>query len=222
MTDVAACDPSDLCAEIATDPPDSEYRRIYGVGAPRRVVRESARFVVLCDFAPLVVGHVLVAPRAHFTSFAEMGGTLLSEAVALVDQTAEHLAGIGPVTVVEHGSAPDQPHGACITHAHWHLLPGVADFREQLDAVAAGTEVRSLASLGHVVDGTKPYYLLASGGRVTVHPIVDRPESQLIRRIVGQLLALPPGYHDWSVYQDRETFNATLQLFASGSGSRRV
>jgi hypothetical protein len=138
---------------------------------------------------------------------------MLSEAVELVEKTAKEVASLGALTVVEHGSVPDQPHGACITHAHWHLLPGIADLRGQLEEVEIGSEVNTLSALATVVDGHTPYYLLASGGRVTVHPIATRHESQLIRRMVADVLGLAPGYHDWSLFQDRDKFAATLELF---------
>jgi hypothetical protein len=84
----------------------------------------------------------------------------------------------------EHGPATPQGGGACVDHAHWHLMPA----RPELRSVRAVLEERGL----HGADATheavrdylrtgRSYLLVEEEGEATVHP-GDGVPSQFLRR----------------------------------------
>src|SRR5258708_7550995 len=92
----------------------------------RRVALESDGFAVIPSIGPLVRGHVLLCPKIHFKSFAQIPSTLEAE----LDGMKKRLASLLRQTYgqrihyFEHGSAKRAQHPMCtVEHAHLHFVP---------------------------------------------------------------------------------------------------
>jgi ATP adenylyltransferase len=92
----------------------------------RRVPLESESFAVIPSIGPLVEGHVLLCPKQHFKSFAQMPTMLEDEFAiikkrlsAILTRTYRHR-----IHYFEHGSAKAAEQPMCtVEHAHLHLVP---------------------------------------------------------------------------------------------------
>jgi diadenosine tetraphosphate (Ap4A) HIT family hydrolase len=95
-------------------------------------LRESERFLLIPCVGPLVAGQAIIVSRHHFPSLAAMGEQALVEYDAFVRRI---LGTERDWLEAEHGSAERDCAGACVIHAHVHLIPGMARFAEVFDGV---------------------------------------------------------------------------------------
>lgn len=101
------------------------FCRIAAREIPSEIVRESDRVVAFRDTNPQAPTHILLIPKEHITSAAELGddhGALLAEIVQAATQLAraEGIADGGWRLVTNVG--PDA--GQSVFHLHVHLLGG--------------------------------------------------------------------------------------------------
>lgn len=166
-------------------------RNASGYQAPLAVentpLRESERFVVMPCVGPLVAGQAIVVSRGHFLSLASMG----DEAVLEYDGFVRHLLGkeIGWLEV-EHGSTAEDCAGACVTHAHVHLIPNADRFAEALDGVLP--ELYCGDQLKFPGAGVPYVFLRGALGVTRVFQGSGLP-SQVMRRIICAAI----GREDW-------------------------
>jgi len=91
------------------------------------ILFSTKNFIIIPDAAPIVPGHVLVISRNHYFGFARMNYQLISEYESLKNKVFsikpfQHLDYIE----IEHGSTTEDAAGACIVHAHIHLIPQIS------------------------------------------------------------------------------------------------
>ena len=99
------CDGSDLCDELA-GADDSDFARTYGGKPASRVVACSEHLRVLVDLSPLTVGDLLVVPREHYLSFAEVSRIHEVELTELLNYFLPRYSLVfGTPTILEHGSS---------------------------------------------------------------------------------------------------------------------
>ncbi|MFD0853296.1 HIT family protein, partial [Actinomadura adrarensis] len=90
------------------------------------VLAADDEFFLMPDLAPLVEGHVLLVASGHVQCAGAFGRRQWSTAwqwrhrVGRVFQAAY---GSSDLLLFEHGPATPQGGGACVDHAHWHLIP---------------------------------------------------------------------------------------------------
>ncbi|MFG1696785.1 HIT family protein [Nonomuraea sp. NPDC049309] len=117
------------------------------------VILESSSFLAVLDTAPLAEGHLLIIPDRHVTALASLPEPERDELQDVKHVVESMLKEVyGPVLYFEHGAESRGRHaGACIDHAHLHLVPGDADL---LPHVARDyPDVRVFASYGDALDG---------------------------------------------------------------------
>lgn len=101
------------------------FCRIGARQIPAEIIRESDRIVAFRDVDPKAPTHVLLIPKEHITSVAELGedhGDVLVDIVQAASQLAraEGIAESGWRLVTNVG--PDA--GQSVFHLHFHLLGG--------------------------------------------------------------------------------------------------
>jgi 8-oxo-dGTP diphosphatase len=109
------------------------------------VLTETTQFVVVCDRAPLVPGHLLIIPRPHLSCYGALPRPLYAEFRALKTRVAEFLAeAYGPPLFFEHGLASQT-----VPHAHLHAVPTNGDgaLLGRLRADRAASTARGLAGV---------------------------------------------------------------------------
>lgn len=168
---------------------------------------------VVPDLGPLCPGHLLAASRRHVLSMAELGEAKLGDlARTLTRLTGALSPHFGDYFWFEHGTPPGTGgHGACIDHAHIHMLPMEAQMYDRLMHALPWQPIsrfEDLARFQHV-----GYAYLGIKGS---HYVFPAPEigSQWIRREVGAVL----GRDDW----DWALTHGHPNLLATVAGTRQA
>jgi diadenosine tetraphosphate (Ap4A) HIT family hydrolase len=206
------CDGSDLCGELAGIA-NTEFSRTYDGDPPSRRLRETRSFAMVVDISPLTEGHLLVVPKSHYLNFAtamldhrEEAAQLLDSARAWVRET------YGAVTLFEHGSTADETGGACIAHAHVHVLPVEA---AQVVALMRrdGLELLDNVAWSEIARARRPYLLCSDGDRSVVAFPPARTRHQYLRSAAGQVLGIPDPEWDWSIVVRGELLRDTIRRY---------
>lgn len=158
----------------------------------------------------LVPGYLLVVTKEHMTSFAQMGGDGLKEAGLKLD-AFESSAGVifqDDYFRLEHGSDNVEScgfgSGACVTHAHQHLVPG----RKAAERMRTTLDWRDIGRYDNLADFQgEPYLYL---GYDKKHFIVPKPRvvSQWGRRIIAKTYGQE--VWDWALYNGAAQLATTL------------
>ena len=166
-----------LC--LAVRSPATQRDRTPHENTPLKV---SASFVLLPSVGPLVPGHAIIVSRQHSLSLAAMGTDAVREYEEFVREIRR---GEADWLEAEHGATADDRSGACVTHTHVHLIPGMARFDEIFDDVIP--ELYRGDRLAFPT-GNVPYLLLRGGRLTRVFVATDLP-SQLLRQTICSALA---------------------------------
>jgi diadenosine tetraphosphate (Ap4A) HIT family hydrolase len=159
-------------------------------------------FFLMPDLAPLVEGHVLLVTYRHIQCAGAFGRRLWARAwqwrhrAGRVYQTAY---GSSDLLLLEHGPATSQGGGACVDHAHWHLLPALSgdrSVRALLEAGGlAGVPATRDAVHRHFLAG-RSYLLVEERGTATVH-LGDGVPGQYLRWAVSNVLGEETAGNPW-------------------------
>jgi diadenosine tetraphosphate (Ap4A) HIT family hydrolase len=203
----------DFCQELC-GVGQTSFSRTYGGYPATRIIGRTANLTLLADLSPLCVGHLLLVSDYHYLSFAEVVRDHYREvadtAVALLAVYAETF---GEPTVLEHGSAVDAVGSACITHAHWHILP-VDGARVAAQMTADGLDALDLGDLedlAALADLQLPYFYVAHGGYRQVYGIGRSMRSQYLRSVVGAILGIPDPEWDWALVVRHQDLRLTME-----------
>ncbi|WP_330173973.1 HIT family protein [Streptomyces sp. NBC_01498] len=204
------CAESDFCDEII-GAQDTTFSSVYRGDPPSRVLLDTERFRLIVDMSPLCAGHLLLIPVDHYLSFAELmseHGAELATILAEVSDRYRHT--FGRLTILEHGSSSAMRSGACISHAHLHLLPVDAHdvislIRTDGLASTALTDLRELTAFGG-----EPYFLCGHEGEYHIFDGSRPIRSQYLRSVVGRLLGIPDPLWDYALVVRQELLRETM------------
>jgi diadenosine tetraphosphate (Ap4A) HIT family hydrolase len=153
-------------------------------------------FFLMPDLAPLIEGHVLLVTSRHIQCAGAFGRRQWAVAWQWrhrVGRVYRSAYGSSELLLLEHGPATPQGGGACVDHAHWHLIP-VGPEPPSGRGVRALLEERGHPGMPatrdtvhrHFLTG-RSYLLVEEQGRATVHPGEGVP-SQYLRKAASQIL----------------------------------
>jgi diadenosine tetraphosphate (Ap4A) HIT family hydrolase len=164
------------------------------------LIDESENFYAKAALGHFVLGYTLIIPKEHFLSFAYLPENLFPELEVFRDNVLDKLNRIcrDPITIMEHGAINRcQRGGACIDHAHLHVMPLAADLYPFLRKRFSFSELGSMSEVRRFKDAQAPY-LYYQRGRLRNHGVQlsqDVP-SQMLRQIACQALGTPELW-DW-------------------------
>lgn len=179
-------------------------------------ISETPHFVLIADIAPVTFGHILILPKEHFSSLADMNRELLSELSILI----QHLISlVGPafdfIGLGEHGSGGAAALKAdCVEHAHLHLCPikkGPEFGLPLLESFA--TSSREISSVSDLEGCENRHYLLWGGpkDRLSVRHPTTSTCSQALRRVMNALNGSE--HRRWQDSFNRELALNTARLY---------
>lgn len=159
-----------------------------------RVVHESTSFVAFPSLSPLRTGHVLISPKHHISSLAQLSEAHLPEFTRFVNSVTASITRLyGDVVLFEHGVGFTQ-HGGCgITHAHLHVLPlGLAALSALTTQVCREHGRPPLASFPNIILRTPPTqsYLILGSALTRLRQFVGSFPSQYLRRKLAPFYGL--------------------------------
>jgi diadenosine tetraphosphate (Ap4A) HIT family hydrolase len=160
------------------------------------------------DLGMLIPGHLLAITRNHYTSFAQLNRSRLKSidnALSLYETALGEV--FGRYFRIEHGSdnIVNSGSGACIEHAHAHLIPADEDVGLNIQEQLPWQQLDSYEDLSEFKGA--PYIYL---GRLAMHYAVPDPRlsGQWARRQVAAIRGLEQW--DWAVCNSKKELNSTL------------
>jgi diadenosine tetraphosphate (Ap4A) HIT family hydrolase len=83
------------------------------------ILKETPRFLLAADHAPLVEGHILIIPQSHYSCYGDVPGALDEELFALKSEVQQFFTRFyNPPVFWEHGIFRQT-----VFHAHIHCFP---------------------------------------------------------------------------------------------------
>ncbi|TDD76850.1 hypothetical protein E1293_26150 [Actinomadura darangshiensis] len=159
------------------------FNGMAGLPGEAGVIAGDRDFLLIPDVAPLADGHVLLMTRDHHQCAGDFGREMWARALWWRDRVARLYRaayGTGELLLFEHGPASPQGGGACIDHAHWHLIPGTPGVRAVVEREGWPGAPADRATLRAYYRTGRSYLLIEEGGVATVHP-GDGVRSQFLR-----------------------------------------
>jgi diadenosine tetraphosphate (Ap4A) HIT family hydrolase len=211
------CVGADFCQELSGDP-NTAFSRIY-LGDPQsRIISRSSNLSLLADMSPLCVGHLLMVSNVHYLSFGEVIRDHGTEVEHVLNQLfGQYTSTFCEPLILEHGSSKEVDGAACITHAHWHVLPLKLDLvhdaisEDDLPVMDLGT-IGDLATLG---DQGRAYFYCADRFRHRVYGSNHTLRRQYLRSVAGALLGIPDPEWDYAVVVRKDLLRITMASTSS-------
>ncbi|WP_433323921.1 HIT family protein [Spirillospora sp. CA-294931] len=205
------------------------FNAMAGLPGEPTVLAADGDFFLMPDLAPLVEGHVLLVTARHSQCAGAFDGRLWRRAWAWRDRVARmYRAAYGSpdLIMLEHGPGTSQGGGACIDHAHWHLLPITAGVRAVLEERGLRGVPATLDALRARIRDGRSYLLVEEEGVPMVYP-GDGVPSQFLRWAVSVALGHEPGVpwrwqETFGLPGSRARFMRTLLALRQGQADGRV
>lgn len=184
---------------------------------PSRIIQETQHLIAVSALGSLLPGYILVLPKEHILSFAQLKAQFFSEVDTLICEIRWKVQqSIEMNTVIfEHGmitsSTPSVTCGACVDHAHIHICPTLNDFTPDLDESSA---TRHMINRLDELSNLKTNYLFYESldGKKIVYELLKPVPSQYMRRLWANVLSIPDQW-DWAIYPMPENIIKTLSIF---------
>ncbi|MEU5566162.1 HIT family protein [Micromonospora musae] len=208
------CSGSDLCEELAGTTRTS-FSLTYGGDPPSRTIVDGGRLKLIADMSPLLLGHMLIVPAKHYLSFGHAAREIAADIQHFLDFVlARYRSAFGASLILEHGSSSDMTAAACITHAHWHLVPldGVQVHRLIVEDGFSIQDLRSFADLERYADADAAYFYSAFDDRHVVYVGDFTTRRQYLRSTMARVLGIPDPLWDYAVAVRKDLLRETMRL----------
>lgn len=173
------------------------------------VLHERGPFIVVPGLGPQTPGYLLIIPRHHVYSMAELLPNELRNLMSIVRDVRNLLSSTyGSTTIYEHGSVPAQPAGSsCIDHAHLHCFVSDIDL---VAAISREHDLRSVRGLQDLVSVRGSPYLYIEGptGDAALTTVATVP-GQYVRQVLARELGTPLEW-DYAAYPRYEALRFML------------
>lgn len=180
-----------------------------------QLIKETENFRVFVGYGCFQEGYLLVIPKNHISSFAELEPTQLQEYERLSFEICAYLKKLYKKNVLiwENSSGPNAnlKDSLSIVHAHMHFMPIEIDLLKILESHyyhLTPVELKNLKNfkqspylLVRPVDNSK-YYIFSEEGYYI--------PRQLVRQILGNYLWLPKNSWNWRIFEHRDLMNSTV------------
>jgi len=94
-----------------------------GLASDESIIYQNDNVFIVPDIAPVVEGHFLIITKLHWNSFANVD----DDTYASLESAKEYLRCSvfkdKHILFFEHGAVRNNTAGACINHAHMHIIP---------------------------------------------------------------------------------------------------
>ncbi len=186
--------------------------KIFGTGFAREIYQDQ-HFVVVAALGQMVEGWLLIIPRIHCTSISTLPEQFQKVFSEITDRVRSKLQEIyGSVILFEHGSiSQNGTAGACIEHAHLHVVPGNLDLQSSLSAAFELTPIPNMSTLW--LSPPKQDYLYYETDNkecLLIQPNNPLP-CQYFRRLVAEAIGCPDNW-DWRTNIGTQTVRSVTEM----------
>ncbi len=163
------------------------FTSLYG-STSDRALTDTASFRVLPSIGQIVEGHVLIVPKVHYCSLADMPKDRIQELDRVHNEVISAIRSTyGTCVSFEHGVRKVGSGGCGIDHAHMHVIPVVVD---RVLAVLRSTfpeiALKSFQEIGTLVPSNSSYLFFESSLQEKYVFPVEYIPSQYMRRLIAE------------------------------------
>lgn len=190
------------------------------IGCKSRILLETNNWYAIPSIGSLTVGYVLLVPKQHYLSLANIGSTLLFEMLHLKKRVENILfLKLGMHCIAfEHGTSNKYSAGAnSVTHAHLHILPYTRTIWNEIVTDIPNTTYKAVKNYNFLLDEWKnnvpDSYLLFQDIDRKIYYISDASNmpSQLFRKCLAPYLGAK--CWDWRTENYSSNILDTISLF---------
>ena len=213
-----------FCDEINKVEDNDLFKKIFkDEGITDRILLETDSFVVMPTIGSFVEGYMLIVTKNHYTSIAQISEEELCELNCVI-KTCKSLISdkLNKKSVLfEHGSVPScKTSGACVEHAHLHIVPSNVDIDGALEEYEA--EICEIEGLNHLQKNfsTDPYLYYQSISEKEYLVESDIIPYQFFRQVLCSAFGTLE-YWDWRKNYGVENIKKTLEIFKKSDFSNK-
>jgi diadenosine tetraphosphate (Ap4A) HIT family hydrolase len=210
------CSGADLCDELA-GAAHTSFALTYAGDPSNRTIVDGGDLKLIPDMSPLVLGHMLIVPVRHYLSFGHAAKEIAPEIQCFLDFVLpRYRSTFGTSLILEHGSSSDMMTRACITHAHWHLVPldGAEVHRIVLEDGFDAEDLHDYADLERYADADAAYFYSAFDDRRIAYGGDFNTRRQYLRSTMAKMLDIPDPLWDYAVAVRKELLRETMRRTA--------
>jgi hypothetical protein len=149
----------------------------------------------------------MIVSRDHSPNLASMGPQGIQEFKAVVDHISNR-PGYDEMLQAEHGASSNESGGACITHVHINVIPGLSHLASIFNGILPPLELDyDLLTF----DSVSPPYILLRGSKDAYLHRANNVPSQLIRRVLFERMGRDDW--DWAVHPNLKVITETIELW---------
>jgi len=189
-----------------------------GLLGKESIVYEDNNIFITPDIAPLVCGHFLIISKKHINSYGNASDEIFESFLRAKHFIKYNLLKGMEILFFEHGAVVTRTAGACIDHAHVHVIPAIPGISVDKYIKECGfIDSDKIQATKHTLRECAEkfqsyiYYDSTSDGE-WFYPVNYLP-TQFFRLMISQKLST---YHNWKVNfrnnSSKELFNKTLDL----------
>ena len=195
-----------------------------GLASDDSIVYQDDNVFITPDIAPVVEGHFLIVTKVHWNSFANVDDDTYISLERAKEYLRRSVFKGEDVLFFEHGAVRKNTAGACIDHAHMHIIPIPSDIYIDIDKficmfVTSEKIEANKSSIQNCAKDEQPYvFYEIDRGRSWYYPVEAIPH-QFFRMMVRNRFSCM--HYRWgeqyNTDKSKELFNKTLML-----GKRKI
>ncbi len=188
------------------------------------VLFETQNYVVVPALGSFVPGYVIVATKDHYINFAELPTEMFLEFFQIHKAVRKVVrAKYGPTLSFEHGSWDIDRGGACINHAHLHVLPFMGDTAALMPNEFPSKIVHPHSWQSQAQKNSGYIYIEDSAENARVYTA----QSEFPRQYVRQRICLTLGEDlctkwNWDLWKFEDNIRITIHDIASELGNLSI
>lgn len=199
----------DFCNEFGGGT-SNYFSGLYGAALRCRIILSSDNFNVVPSLGQITEGHVLIAPKAHYTAAADLPRTLVKELKRVVNSVRSAVAAAyGRSVIFEHGTRGHSPGGCGVTHLHIHIVP-LAHTMDPIESIKNTYPFKTIPGFEQINDtNDRSSYLYYEDARSSVYLFeTENLPSQYVRQILAS--SVDSREWDWRKAAREPTLLATI------------
>jgi diadenosine tetraphosphate (Ap4A) HIT family hydrolase len=197
----------EFCIELS-DFKKSRFAQIYN--NIQRIVFSDKHFCIMPPLGQLFSGSLLLLPKAHYCSFAEIPSDLRVNLTQTINNIEKRLQKFGKIILFEHGTTPEIGDGCGIYHAHIHIIPIPSSISPEF---LLGSKFKNFLNINDAlsyVEPQKPYLLYrGTNKRYFIKILTKRLQSQYFRKKIHEYFNLESPW-DWKKYKYEKKIIETI------------
>jgi diadenosine tetraphosphate (Ap4A) HIT family hydrolase len=195
----------EFCDELENKP-NNRFKEIYCNDLESRVVSQTPNFIAIPTLGQIFAGSILIIPRKHVETSAQLDSTLQNELADFLTQLIPIVSRFGEPLFFEHGAKASTGGSCGIYHAHIHVVPTPKKIDPTSFFVEATDSSKGILETLVALRNCEEYLFVGNAEKIVyadVNKLYSRPESQYFRRQLCEYFKLETPW-DWRDSLKRE------------------